>query len=196
MVLGKKEDVEVDLRTNRLDCENLIEQARSSSYKVQQVLGHNSWARFAALERNAAPTDNSGVTVEGQQTPMGRLKEQALIHLDLAEETCNDNPSQTSSVAHEIELTRKMLRDMVLYRPVSSDEMRAVVAAMANEFQGTGHWYRCVNGHPFTVAQCGRPMGTARCPECGATAGGQDHRAAEGVTQAQDIERRFGDLHL
>ena len=89
-----------------------------------------------------------------------------------------------------------MLRDMVLYRPVSSDEMRAVVAAMANEFQGTGHWYRCVNGHPFTVDQCGRPMETARCPECGATAGGQDLLAADGVTQAQDIERQFGDLHL
>jgi hypothetical protein len=127
---------------------------------------------------------------------MARLKDQALIHLDLAEALCDSNASQTSSVAHEIEPTRKMLKDKIFYRPVSNDEMRAVVAAMANEFRGTAHWYRCVNGHPFTVAHCGAPVETSRCPECGETVGGQDHEATEGVTHAGDIERQFGDMHL
>ena len=31
-------------------------------------------------------------------------------------------------------------------------------------------------------------MEQARCPECGASVGGQNHRAAEGVTRAVNME--------
>ena len=33
------------------------------------------------------------------------------------------------------------------------------------------------------------PMEQARCPECGAPVGGENHRAVEGVTRAMDMER-------
>ena len=71
-----------------------------------------------------------------------------------------------------------------------------VVAAMQGEFSGTGHWYRCENGHPFTVGECGMPMQTARCPSCGAPIGGHAHRPAEGVERADDIEQEFGNLRV
>jgi hypothetical protein len=32
------------------------------------------------------------------------------------------------------------------------------------------------------------PMQVARCPECGAAIGGQNHTAAAGVTRAMDME--------
>jgi len=35
---------------------------------------------------------------------------------------------------------------------------------MAREFIGTGHWYTCLNGHPFTVGECGMPMQTSIYP--------------------------------
>lgn len=38
------------------------------------------------------------------------------------------------------------------------------------------------------------PMEQARCPQCGATIGGQNHRAVEGVAHARDIEQQFGQL--
>lgn len=122
---------------------------------------------------------------------MVQLKAQAISHLDLAETLWKDNATQTISISHELEPTRKMLQDTVLYNPVTSDEMRAVVSAMTADFQGTGHWYRCVNGHPFTVGECGAPMQTSRCPQCGETVGGQEHRNATGVTHANDIEQRI-----
>ncbi|KAK3366563.1 hypothetical protein B0H63DRAFT_405475 [Podospora didyma] len=59
---------------------------------------------------------------------------------------------------------------------------------MRKEFLGTGHWYRCTNGHPFTVGECGMPMEMARCPECGAAVGGQNHAPTEGVRRAEDID--------
>jgi hypothetical protein len=54
----------------------------------------------------------------------------------------------------------------------------------------------CVNGHPFTVGECGMPMETSRFPECGERVGGAHHRAVEGVTRAEDIENQFGRMHL
>ena len=32
------------------------------------------------------------------------------------------------------------------------------------------------------------PMELAQCPECGATIGGEDHEAVEGVYRAEDME--------
>ena len=84
-----------------------------------------------------------------------------------------------------------MLRDATFYAPVTNMEMAAVYAAIAQSFQGTGHWYYCANGHPFTVGDCGMPMQTARCPQCGATVGGMDHQAVAGVTRAIDLEAEF-----
>jgi hypothetical protein len=70
------------------------------------------------------------------------------------------------------------------------------VAAMSKEFSGTGHWYRCANGHPFTIGECGMPMETTRCPQCNAPIGGQSHVPAAGVQSAGDIEREFGNLRV
>lgn len=96
---------------------------------------------------------------------------------------------------------------------VSAEEMRMIVGAMATEFLGTGHWHRCENGHPFTIGkwhrfncdderefdnlllgECGMPVQLARCPQCNAPVGGQNHQAVAGVTYARDIEERFGNL--
>ena len=79
---------------------------------------------------------------------------------------------------------------------VTSEERHSVLAAMAKEFRGTGHWYTCANGHPFTVGECGMPMQLARCPQCGAAIGGQDHRPTEGVARADELERELAGMSL
>lgn len=89
-----------------------------------------------------------------------------------------------------------MLRESSFYTPMTPKEMQEVVAAMSREFSGTGHWYRCANGHPFTIGECGGPMQQSKCPQCGAPVGGLHHTAAEGVTHANDIEADFGNMRL
>lgn len=120
-----------------------------------------------------------------------RLKQVAKEKLDEAAKLCSDYPDQTESVADEVSGVRQMLKGYV-----SDGEMRMVVAAMEREFRSTGHWYRCVNGHPFTVGECGRPMQESRCPQCGAAVGGQHHQEAAGVTRAGDIETEFGSMRI
>jgi hypothetical protein len=65
---------------------------------------------------------------------------------------------------NEIEDVEKMLRHATFYMPVSNEEKAAVYAAMSQDFRGIGHWYYCVNGHPFAVGECRMPMETSPCP--------------------------------
>ncbi|XP_041354620.1 E3 ubiquitin-protein ligase rnf213-alpha-like [Gigantopelta aegis] len=43
--------------------------------------------------------------------------------------------------------------------------------------------YRCPNGHPYVITECGRPYTEGRCNECGSKIGGVSHKAFEGNVQ-------------
>jgi len=57
--------------------------------------------------------------------------------------------------------------------------------AMGNVGSAMGYvgWYKCRNGHLYTVGNCTYPMEIARCPTCGSKIGGENHEAVEGVTR-------------
>jgi hypothetical protein len=177
--------LDVDFSSNRDLCVKLlIDRADISQDILQQAEGHIFWAQFAALECEVMGTCGTGASYHD-------LRALANAHLDSARELCDNYPNQTSSVVDEVREVRRLL-DEGGYQ----SQMRMVVAAMANEFTGTGHWYICENGHPFNVGECGMPMQTARCPQCDAPVGGQNHAPAAGVVNAEDIEREFGNLGI
>ncbi|KAF2171405.1 hypothetical protein M409DRAFT_63696 [Zasmidium cellare ATCC 36951] len=174
----------LDFADHRKLCDELLQDAQASKNVLQQAEALIFWAQFAALECTMSTGDNTA--------HVEHLKQEAHPKLDEAQTICDRFPGQTQSVSEEVAGVREMLSD----NPISATEMHMVVAAMATEFRGTGHWYRCVNGHPFTIGECGGPVVTSRCPQCGAQIGGQHHMAAEGVTRADDIEREFAGLRV
>ena len=174
----------LDLALSRQDCETLIHDSRSRQQPALEIEGLLYYARFTALERN-----RSTILSDADTTA---LVDRARDHLHLARTIRTAHPAQTAGLAAEIAAAETMLRDATFYEPVTNAEEAAVYAAMAEDFRGTGHWYYCANGHPFTVGNCGMPMETARCPQCGATVGGQHHQPAEGVTRANDLDAEFG----
>lgn len=176
----------VDFHLNRLDCEALIEEARDKSQPLNEVEGLLFWARFVTLERS----------VTEAQDRMSDLVLQAREHLMTAKAVCEGYPDQTRGMQEEVEEVGKMLRDSTFYLTVTNQEKAAVYAAMASEFRGTGHWYYCTNGHPFTIGECGMPMQTSVCPQCASPVGGQSHRAVEGVTQAVDLDAQFANMRI
>ncbi|KAL8823199.1 MAG: hypothetical protein Q9191_006082 [Dirinaria sp. TL-2023a] len=181
---GNLRDCRLNLELNRKDCENLIHGSRSQQQPAQEVEGLLYYARFVALER--------GVSASRSDADMTDLVDRARNQLQLARSICQAHPGQTKGLLAEVSEAEKMLRDATFYEPVTNAEKAAVYAAMAQSFQGTGHWYYCANGHPFTVGECGMPMETSRCPQCGATVGGTHHQPAAGVTRAADLEAGFG----
>ncbi|KAK0931386.1 hypothetical protein LTR91_000335 [Friedmanniomyces endolithicus] len=186
--------LKLDFTANRAACEDLVREARETHSVREAVEGQLLWARFAAMECGAFDVAREDL----RQDAIARndaLNAEALDRLKLAEDVCEQfagmevNPTQ--GLADQISDVRRMLN-----AGVSTSEMTMVVAAMAREFLGTGHWYRCANGHPFTIGECGMPMELARCPACGSGIGGQNHQATEGVQHARDIETQFGGLRL
>jgi len=49
--------------------------------------------------------------------------------------------------------------------------------------------YRCPNGHPYVIGDCGGATQAASCPECGARIGGTGHQLTSGNTQHQELDR-------
>ncbi|KAK8163164.1 hypothetical protein BKA80DRAFT_295759 [Phyllosticta citrichinensis] len=180
-----RSEIVVNLRENRKICNDLLHEASSSAQPRQWVEAHVFFAQYAAMEASVIKDERSGP-----------LRDEGNAHVIAARFVCLQHPGTTRGMDKEIDATERMLRDSTFYSVVTSDEMRAVVAAMGREFSGTGHWYYCRNGHPFTVGECGGPMQESTCPECGAPVGGLRHEAAEGVTRAADLEMQFGRLNM
>lgn len=177
--------LKVDFSQDRVTCDVLIDTAAHASAPLHQAEGHIFWAHLAALECNYMDSCNA------PDTSLATIKSAAEEHLNYARDICTAHPRPTSNVVAEIDDVRRLLNESGY-----KSEMRMVVAAMQGEFSGTGHWYRCENGHPFTVGECGMPMEATRCPQCDAPIGGRNHRSAAGVQHARDIERDFGDVSL
>ncbi|KAL4993400.1 AAA domain-containing protein [Aspergillus recurvatus] len=179
-------DLYVDLAASRRECKRLIADAVSSRQILQRAEGNLFLTQFCALERQ---TLSDPALAE-------HLLREGTAAIEEAEELCNLHPGQTRGLSEEIEGTRGMLRGSTFYAPVTNEERMAVLAAMAREFRGTGHWYYCENGHPFTIGECGGAMERSRCPECGAAVGGEHHRTAAGVTHARDLEDALRNMHV
>ena len=173
-------DVRLNLALGRQDCKKLAEESGSRQQPAPAVEGLLYWARFVALERGRSASLSDG--------DMSALVDRAYENLRLARRICKTYPGQTAGMLEEVSDVEKTLRSETFYTPVTNAEKAAVYAAMAQDFQGTGHWYYCVNGHPFTVGECGMPMQTATCPQCGATIGGTHHQPVAGVTRATDLD--------
>ncbi|PLB42026.1 putative NF-X1 finger and helicase domain protein [Aspergillus candidus] len=178
--------LEVNLRANRQQCQALIDMAASSRRVLQQIEGNLFQAQLCALERQAGT----------EPAQAENLLQKGKAALDAAKLLCEQHPGQARGLDGEIEGTEQMLCAGNFYAPITSEERVAIVKAMAREFLGTGHWYYCENGHPFTIGECGGAVQLSRCPECGSPVGGQRHRTATGVTRATDLEEDLGRLQI
>ncbi|RHZ53052.1 hypothetical protein CDV55_103786 [Aspergillus turcosus] len=179
-------NVSLNLHDARDECATLITLATASGRIRQQAEGYTFLAHLHALERTQTLSPQAAEThLQEGQAAIAR-----------ARSLCTQHPTQTRGLLPDIEVVDKMLRDSTFYAVVTNEERMAVVAAMAREFHGTGHWYYCRNGHPFTIGECGGAVQQTACPECGEPVGGREHRVAEGVTRADDLETAFGGMHL
>jgi hypothetical protein len=125
-----------------------------------------------------------------------------------AEELCSQPFENADGLHRAVDEANKLL-GKAWYEAVTTEELAAIKNAMVGGPTGiathSGHWYNCANGHPvssllpslscrtliewkFAIGECGMPMQQARCPECGAPVGGQNHQAVEGVTRAENME--------
>ncbi|KAI1771870.1 hypothetical protein F4818DRAFT_449770 [Hypoxylon cercidicola] len=181
------------------DCKTVAGLSKATKHPRQEAEAYVYLAKFYAFSRALIAPAEDESSEKMHEAKVEELKKQALDCLTTATELTRQYSGQTQGLSAEIEATKTTVNDGVFYNSVSAEEMRAVYAAMAREFSGTGHWYTCENGHPFTVGECGMPMQMARCPECDAPVGGTDHTPAQGVQRAdaiEDISRGMGRMGI
>ncbi|KAI9142789.1 hypothetical protein BKA69DRAFT_1113975 [Paraphysoderma sedebokerense] len=72
---------------------------------------------------------------------------------------------------------------------ITEVELKQIVSAMKDDLGSWGgtHWYRCPNGHPYAIGECGGAMQTSTCPECGATIGGASHSLTQGNSASAEL---------
>ncbi|KLO14620.1 P-loop containing nucleoside triphosphate hydrolase protein [Schizopora paradoxa] len=93
----------------------------------------------------------------------------------------------TANILKEWNTLEKSVMDESFVEPLSSEEKLQVITAMKREFYNVaGHFYRCPNGHLYTIGDCGGATVTSRCPECGAAIGGSGHQLLQ--TNQRDLE--------
>ncbi|KAG5661901.1 hypothetical protein KAF25_004140 [Fusarium avenaceum] len=200
LLLGQKShlvkpDVKLDLSPFMRDCDTLIQRAKRAVYPREEAQGHVFYAQLCAFSRSlvSSPPKVSGpetepilLTPTSDPDRLDRLRDQGLDHVRQARGILVANQS-ANVLENEINAAEEALNGGV-YHPVTAEELRQVYAASMGELWGTGHWYTCVNGHPFTINNCGMAMEEAQCPECGARIGGRNHVSVEGVRHAVEIE--------
>ncbi|KAJ2975951.1 hypothetical protein NQ176_g5227 [Zarea fungicola] len=149
---------------------------------VEATLCH---ARMAQMFQSCLPLDEADMA-----KAIGFVAD-AKAHLDRASLWC-EQPFEHADELKEAVQEAIELINRERYEEVSPEEVAAIKRAMVGGPTGlathSGHWYNCVNGHPFAIGECGMPMEEARCPECGAAIGGLNHQSVAGVTRAENME--------
>ncbi|XP_046738003.1 NFX1-type zinc finger-containing protein 1-like [Diprion similis] len=65
------------------------------------------------------------------------------------------------------------------------NERKMIVKAIGYK---QGHWFKCPNGHIYTIGDCGGAMEESKCNECGAAIGGGSHRLRSDNSLATDMD--------
>ncbi|CAL8144723.1 unnamed protein product [Orchesella dallaii] len=68
---------------------------------------------------------------------------------------------------------------------LTHEERQQVVTAFGTKL---GRWFKCKNGHPYVITECGGAMELSTCSECGVLIGGDKHALAEGNYLATEMD--------
>ncbi|CAE6473606.1 unnamed protein product [Rhizoctonia solani] len=85
---------------------------------------------------------------------------------------------------------RQAVESGVWYSTLTKEESRDVMRALmsgSDRLSHTGHFYECVNGHPYVIGECGGAVQRSTCPECGAAVGGSGHAVDAGNRHARQF---------
>ncbi|KAH7180391.1 hypothetical protein DER46DRAFT_582350 [Fusarium sp. MPI-SDFR-AT-0072] len=172
-------------------CHNLINEAKKANLPRTIASASLCYAKVSQLATWCAQTKDGTTAPTPGDESVNKCVDRAKKFLEDALLQCGD-------LANSEELKERLEEMSRLFEPqyhaVTPEELASIKSAMVSGRGGlathSGHWYNCVNGHPFAIGECGMPMEVARCPECGAPIGGTSHQPLAGVSRAHNMENR------
>ncbi|CAG9858900.1 unnamed protein product [Phyllotreta striolata] len=82
---------------------------------------------------------------------------------------CRYDDNLDKSIKEKLEELKKSTSSPI---NITDVEKKEIVQALGLT---PGHWFKCPNGHPYIITECGGAMQTSRCNECQAPIGGSNH---------------------
>ncbi|KAJ1302896.1 hypothetical protein OPQ81_003195 [Rhizoctonia solani] len=96
----------------------------------------------------------------------------------------------TSKILDSWKELKRVVESGVWYSTLTKEESRAIMNALLHgrdRISHTGHFFECINGHPYVIGECGGAVQSGRCPECGTPVGGAGYVRAAGNRPAQQF---------
>ncbi|KYR00595.1 NF-X1-type zinc finger-containing protein [Tieghemostelium lacteum] len=81
---------------------------------------------------------------------------------------------------------------MKLLQQIAAEEKSMVVKAMGG---AQGKWFKCSNGHPYYIGECGGAMEKSICPECKTEVGGSNHQLVQSNSHAPEMDGSIKPLY-
>jgi hypothetical protein len=183
------EKAHLDMELKRLKDYILVKEGGRNSTKYELVLhtSQKSEEILNEVDRIEAVLNYFTMKNEAQRSPVTDMDKRVKVARNLAQLEVDlvkrINPYK-GEIKRRVEESFKELQTYIKVE-LSKEERAMIVEAMR---MGKGHWYKCPNGHPYAIGDCGGPMQKARCPDCNAEIGGQQHRLTDGNSHAGDFD--------
>ncbi|KAK3585576.1 hypothetical protein CHS0354_036763 [Potamilus streckersoni] len=125
-------------------------------------------------------------------TPGLDLKKQGvlclLMHCDLVLRNINGDKTLVQPLIR-LATQPQSMKDAFIPTMPQDDVQKIKEVLQAHKGQDTPVFYRCPNGHPYVIGDCGRPYTVSKCPKCGLEIGGEGHVAYPGNVLDQGVDR-------
>ncbi|KAF9428398.1 hypothetical protein BGZ94_002538 [Podila epigama] len=160
---------------------------------------HEAYARAALLNiiyqlvhwmgQRSIPSDDKTKTAHFKR--VDTLDKEFQGELDWISENCPlgikpELTKRAEDLERKMKIAIKVARGQ-LNQEISAEEKMQVFRAVSAKLGGSGHWYRCPNGHTFIIDDCGMAMQESRCIDCNAAVGGGDHQ----LLQSNSLDSEF-----
>ncbi|XP_077980129.1 E3 ubiquitin-protein ligase rnf213-alpha-like [Glandiceps talaboti] len=132
----------------------------------------------------------SYVNVTPNQSPIQISMAKLIVHF-MVVLRCKKSSNLLGPLLLLIDQPERM--NMAYFPTMPEDHFSEAMEAMP----ATLRWYKCPNGHPYAIGECGKPWQKARCAECGSEIGGERHSLVQGnvnVTGARHDNTRTGHI--
>ncbi|XP_059181122.1 E3 ubiquitin-protein ligase rnf213-beta [Centropristis striata] len=142
-----------------------------------------------ALLSNQIGGPGSGLSLSRDLSPQRQTVLELLVHLDAVLLKGNSLLAPLRQIACQPQNVKNS------FLPTMPDDHMSEARQWLSQDRRAQIWL-CPRGHPFVVTECGRPVATATCNECGLPVGGTNHNPVPGFTAQQSVSDQTRTGHV
>ncbi|KAK3585575.1 hypothetical protein CHS0354_036762 [Potamilus streckersoni] len=163
-----------------------VEENKITPQVIEMLQKYCSEARFMKNKEVAQKILQNSYGIQSPVltvTPGLDLKQQGvlclLMHCDIVLRNTNGNRTLAEPLIR-LATQPQTMRDAFIPTMPQDDVQEIREVLLGNRKQDNPVFYRCPNGHPYVIGDCGRPYTVSKCPKCGLEIGGERHLARPG----------------